>query len=245
MAIATPVPGEQTGGGDSGKKKKRRGILGTLSDHWIPFLTALVGLVTAALGLWAARSASDERDQLEVTVNQKSEQVDDLETTNSSLEAENTELRTENERLSTPSTTDSDVSSRPVDTEPRPVQELLRASDSPVVVPEHDGIDLDSPDSNWGVTGSSHDFGVGSGSNDLFGASGVLFAVVGGPPDVRTCEAQTVTEGFLSTPQTVVGQHLCVLSNQGRWAYVHIAAIDTENRTMSFDVTVWKLSTDP
>lgn len=50
---------------------------------------------------------------------------------------------------------------------------------------------------------------------------------------------------FLPGAQTVVGQHLCVRSNEGRWAYVHIAAIDTENDTVSFDITVWKLTTDP
>jgi hypothetical protein len=36
-----------------------------------------------------------------------------------------------------------------------------------------------------------------------------------------------------------------VRSNEGRWAYVRIADIDPENRRISFDVTVWKISTDP
>jgi hypothetical protein len=235
MTIATPAPEEE-----AERRKKRR--LGGLTEHWLPFVTALLTLIAAGLGVWAAQ-LSGERSDLRVTVDNQQESLGDLETTNSSLVEENARLTEQLEREQATTTTTTSLPDP--NEEPEPVQELLRASTGPVVVPEGDGIDLDSPEDNWGVTGGSHDFGVSSGAQNLYGSSDGLIAVVPGPPDVRTCEAQTVTESYLPAPQTVVGQHLCVRSNEGRWAYVHIAGIDTENDTISFDITVWKISTDP
>jgi hypothetical protein len=234
MTIATPAPEEE-----AERRKKRR--LGGVTEHWLPFLTALLTLVAAGLGVWAAQ-LSGERSDLQVTVDNQQESLGGLETTNSSLVAENARLSEQLEREQAATTT---TSIPDPNEEPEAVQEVLRASAGPVVVPEGDGIDLDSSEDNWGVTGGSHDFGVSSGAENLYGSSSGLIAVVPGPPDVRTCEAQTVTEQFLPGAQTVVGQHLCVRSNEGRWAYVHIAGIDPENDTISFDITVWKLSTDP
>ena len=191
--------------------------------------------------MWAAQ-LSGERSDLRVTVDNQEESLGDLETANSSLVEQNARLSEQLERAQTTTTT---TSLPDPNEEPEPVQELLRASTAAVVVPVEDGIDLDSPEDNWGVTGSSHDFLVGYQAQSLSGRSGAYLAVVSAPPDVRTCEAQTVTESYLPPPQTVVGQHLCVRSNEGRSAYVHIAGIEPENGTISFDVTVWKISTDP
>jgi cell division protein FtsB len=234
MAIATPAPEEEA------ERPKKTGPLGGLTEHWLPFVTALLTLVAAGLGVWAAQ-LSGERSDLRVTVENQEASLGDLETTNSSLVAENARLSEQLERAQATTTT----SLPDPNEEPEAVQEVLRTSATPVVVPEGDGIDLDSPEDNWGVTGGSHDFGVSSGADSLTGSWDGLIAVVPGPPDVRTCEAQTVTAQILPVTQTVVGQHLCVRSNEGRWAYVHIAAIDNENDTMSFDITVWKLATDP
>jgi hypothetical protein len=73
-----------------------------------------------------------------------------------------------------------------------------------------------------------------------------ILAIVGAPPTIEDCEAQTVRQGgSLEASQTVVGEQMCVRSGEGRWAYVRIAAIDTEAETMSFDIVVWKLQSDP
>jgi cell division protein FtsB len=234
MTIATPAPEEEA-------ERRKKGPLGVLTEHWLPFVTALLTLIAAGLGVWAAQ-LSGERSDLRVTVENQEESLGDLETTNSSLVEENARLSEQLERAEATTTT---TSLPDPNEEPEAVQEVLRTSAGPVVVPEGDGIDLDSPEDNWGVTGGSHDFGVSSGADSLTGSWDGLIAVVPGPPDVRTCEAQTVTEQVLPVAQTVVGQHLCVQSNEGRWAYVHIAGIDTENDTISFDITVWKLTTDP
>jgi hypothetical protein len=95
------------------------------------------------------------------------------------------------------------------------------------------------------VTSGSKDLYVNGGARSLNSSSDVLVAVMPGPPSVAECVAQTVVDSGLEAPQTVEGQHLCVRSNEGRWAYVRIADIDPENRRISFDVTVWKISTDP
>jgi hypothetical protein len=234
MTIASTAPDEEA-------ERRKKGPLGRLTEHWLPFVTALLTLCAAGLGVWAAQ-LSGERSDLRVTIENQEESLGDLKTSNSSLVEENARLSEQLERAEATTTT---TSLPDPNEEPEAVQEVLRTSVGPVVVPEGDGIDLDSPEDNWGVTGGSHDFGVSSGADSLTGSWDSLIAVVPGPPDVRTCEAQTVTEQFLPGAQTVVGQHLCVRSNEGRWAYVHIAAIDTENDTISFDVTVWKITTDP
>lgn len=117
----------------------------------------------------------------------------------------------------------------------------------PVVVAGGANIDLDSPESDWGVrTSNDHDFGP-SGAVLSIGRrdSEVKFALVKDQPTVEDCQSQTVFDNFVDIPQTVVGQRMCVWSSQGRVAYVEIADIDKENDTMSFDIVVWKLETDP
>jgi regulator of replication initiation timing len=241
MAIATPAPEEE-----AERRKKRR--LGGLTDHWLPFVTALLTLIAAALGLWAAH-LSGERNDLRVVVESQEESLGDLESTNSSLAEENSSLQEENAQLSeqleqAQSTTTTTFTEG--DEPPPPVQEVRReTAGTPLVIPEYDGFDLDSQESNWGVTSGSKDLYVNGGARSLNSSSDVLVAVMPGPPSVAECVAQTVVDSGLEAPQTVEGQHLCVRSNEGRWAYVRIADIDPENRRISFDVTVWKISTDP
>jgi hypothetical protein len=50
-----------------------------------------------------------------------------------------------------------------------------------------------------------------------------------------------VTKSWLPFLTAMLGVH----TDEERWACVRIAAIDGEARTISFDVTVWKLPTDP
>jgi hypothetical protein len=96
------------------------------------------------------------------------------------------------------------------------------------------GVDLDSQEPNWGVTASSsRDFYVTSGASSIGGSSSdrdVQFAIVKAPPTFEQCQAQTALQTVVEVAQTIAGQHLCVLSSQGRWAYVHIARIDQDQR---------------
>jgi hypothetical protein len=119
----------------------------------------------------------------------------------------------------------------------------------PIRVLEGYGVDLDSQEPNWGVTASSsRDFYVTSGASSIGGSSSdrdVQFAIVKAPPTFEQCQAQTALQTVVEVAQTIAGQHLCVLSSQGRWAYVHIARIDQDTNEMAFDIRVWTLSTDP
>ena len=65
------------------------------------------------------------------------------------------------------------------------------------------------------------------------------------PPTPRVCAGSTLPVGNITAAQTVVGQQFCVRTGEDRWAYVRIAAIDPEARTIAFDVSVWKLASDP
>jgi hypothetical protein len=113
----------------------------------------------------------------------------------------------------------------------------------PVVVPEQFGIDLDTQESNWGISPyAPPDVYVAPGVDSV---RGNILAIVRARPTLEDCEAQTVLQRFLTRAQTVVGQQICVKSSDGRWAHVRIAAIDRSARTMSFKIVVWKLPTDP
>jgi hypothetical protein len=118
---------------------------------------------------------------------------------------------------------------------------LRQTGGTPVTIAWGNGIDLDTDAANWGVDSQSHDVYFQS-SQSIAGAEYVL---VSEPPTPATCAASTLPVTRLTTAETVVGQQFCVHTNEERWAYVRIAAIDDEARTVSFDVTVWKLPTDP
>lgn len=107
-------------------------------------------------------------------------------------------------------------------------------------------IDLDSQEPNWGVGSRSHkDICASFGSNGAARINATELAVVARPPTLEHCEKQTVLRPSTTTAETVVGQHLCVRSSDKRWAHVRIAAIDRSASTMSFDIVVWKLPSDP
>jgi hypothetical protein len=112
-----------------------------------------------------------------------------------------------------------------------------------VAVPERFGIDLDTQESNWGISPfAPPDIYVAPGVDSV---RGITLAIVRARPAFEDCEAQTVLQRYLTRAQTVVGQQMCVKSSDGRWAHVRIAAIDRSAKTMSFKIVVWKLPTDP
>jgi hypothetical protein len=123
--------------------------------------------------------------------------------------------------------------------------EVFRETDgAPVVVASC--IDLDSQEPNWGVGSRNHkDLCVSFGALGAASVKATRLAVVDAPPSFEDCEKETVLRPSTTTGETVLRQHLCVRSSDKRWAHVRIAAIDRSASTMSFDIVVWKLRSDP
>jgi hypothetical protein len=125
-----------------------------------------------------------------------------------------------------------------------PARVFRETDGAPVVVASC--IDLDSQEPDWGVGSRSHkDLCVSFGSNGAARINATELAVVGTPPRLADCEEQTVRRPSTTTAETVPRQQLCVRSSDKRWAHVRIAAIDRSASTMSFDIVVWKLPSDP
>jgi hypothetical protein len=136
----------------------------------------------------------------------------------------------------TPSTT---TTSTPTTT--TSVDPVYRQSEAAVPVPAQYGIDLDSSAPNWDVK---------PGSGDIYVSPFVSSITTRKPaivrdPTLAKCKAATDVDINLEPAETVVGQQVCIQTSNSRWAYVRIAAIDEDAETMSFDITVWKLPTDP
>jgi len=224
----------------SEKSSERRGVLAALTERWLPFLTAVFVLATAVVGLYAARTTSERNElqdnsaSLEAQNRGLSDTVRKQEATISSLEAENDRLERQLQEARNPG------GSTP---SPEPVGVFNQTGEVPVVVGSC--IDLDSQDPNWGVDSGGHkDLCVSFGANGSARVN-ARAAVVDGPPTVGDCEKLTVPLSSTTTAETVVRQNLGVRSSDDRWAHVRIAAIDRSASTMSFDIVVWKLDSDP
>jgi hypothetical protein len=135
----------------------------------------------------------------------------------------------------TPSTTT--TTSTPTST--TSVDPVYRRSEAAVAVPVQYGIDLDSSAPDWDVKPGSGDIYVSPFASSI---TTRRLAIVR-DPTLAKCQAATDIEINLEPAETVVGQQVCIQTSNDRWSYVRIAAIDQE--AMSFDITVWKLPTDP
>jgi hypothetical protein len=219
----------------------------------VPTFTYQLGQDNGSAG--AARAIADfDRVQ---------EELANAQTQVAELEEENAKLRSENDRLSRaadsggagtePSSEQlgpSEVSTalpQAVEADDETSPGVFRTTgDEPIVVGAGGDIDIDSLEPDWGVrTSSDQDFGPSTSTNSIGADSRVKFAFVRNRPTFAECEAQTVFDNIVRTEQTVEGQQMCVWSSQGRTAYVRVADIDRENETMSFDIVVWKLPSDP
>ena len=216
------------------EKKKGDGFLASVTKNWLPFLTALLVLITAALGLYT-KQVADQRDEAEAGSSELEQQIAELEEQKASLEADLEEAQAVPVTTPTPAR---GTTATTLDTTP----EVRRESGgAPVTIAWGNGIDLDTDAANWGVDASGKDVFV-QGAPYISGAEYVL---VREPPTPASCAASTLPVNTITEAETVVGQQFCVHTGEERWAYVRIAAIDTEARTISFDITVWKLPTDP
>ena len=217
------------------KSSERRGILAAITQHWVPFLTALVGLATAVVSLYAAQRAISQRNEIQDSSASLEAQVQELKAENDKLKAENDRLQKQLDEATDPR--DSTSSLGP--------GVFRQTGKVPVVIRVFSCIDLDSQEPNWGVdSGGKKDFCVSFGADGSATVNGRM-AVVGRPPTIDDCEKLTVPLSSTTTAETVVGQHLCIRSSDKRWARGRIAAIDRAASTMSFDIVVWKLDSDP
>jgi hypothetical protein len=223
------------------EEKRGDGFLAAVTKSWLPFLTAILVLATAALGLYT-KQVADQRDEAQAGSDELEAEKDELEQQIATLEEQRATLEADLAEAQQTSVTSPTASGGTTETTLDPTPEVLRQSGgTPVTIAWGSGIDLDTDAANWGVDAQSHDVFVQSSPS----ISGAEYVLVSEPPIPATCAASTLPVTHLTSAETVVGQQFCVHTNQERWAYVRITAIDTEARTISFDVTVWKLPTDP
>jgi hypothetical protein len=189
-------------------------------------LAGLTAVVLAGGGLWAAIGELTDRTNGRTPT--PTSQQPPISTTSGPSTSGTTETTTP------PSTTSTTLGG-----------EVFRETDgAPVVVASC--IDLDSQEPDWGVGSRTHkDLCVSFGALGAASVKATRLAVVDDPPRLEDCEKQTVLRPATTTAETVPTQHLCVRSSDKRWAHVRIAAIDRSASTMSFDIVVWKLPSDP
>jgi hypothetical protein len=237
MHTTTPPP-PPPAPGEAGKKQGD-GFLASVTKHWLPFFTAILVLATAALGLYTKQIA-DERDEAQAGSSELEADKAALELEIEALEQQKAALEADlEEAQATPVTTLRDGTTA---TTLDPTPEILRQTGgTPVTIGFGHGIDLDTDADNWGIDDGGTDIYSDGGPS----ISGSQFSLVGAPPTPVSCAASTLPITHITAAQTVVGQQFCVHTDEGRWAYVRIAAIDPEARTIAFDVTVWKLPSDP
>ncbi|HET8619951.1 MAG TPA: hypothetical protein VFM27_13380 [Acidimicrobiales bacterium] len=223
------------------EEKKGDGFLTAVTKHWLPFFTAILVLATAALGLYS-KQVADQRDEAEAGSSELEAEKAELQQEIADLEEQKAGLERELEEAQQAPVTTPTTRGGTTATTLDPTPEILRQTGgTPVTIAFGSGIDLDTDADNWGVNEGATDVST-TGSPSI---SGSQFSLVTEPPTPVTCAASTLPVTYLNSAQTVVGQQFCVHTNEERWAYVRIAAIDTEARTISFDVTVWKLASDP
>ena len=223
------------------EEKRGDGFLAAVTKSWLPFLTAILVLATAALGLYT-KQVADQRDEAQAGSDELAAEKDELEQQIAELEEQKATLQADlEEAQQTPVTTPTASGGTTATTLDRTPEVLRQTGGTPVTIAWGNGIDLDTDAANWGVDAGTYDVFVQSTPS----LSGAEYVLVSEPPTPASCAASTLPVNGLTSAETVVGQQFCVHTNEERWAYVRIAAIDTESRTMSFDVTVWKLPTDP
>jgi hypothetical protein len=234
--------------------------LDSFTKGWLPFLTAILVAVTAALGLYAAlvttakASETEKADSLAKANKNLNSDNENLDSTVSSLASQNSQLTTENEKLNSTNSSlveENDTLRGSSTTTTKPASdgpEIWRESGAnPVVIQFNGGFDLDSLAPNWGIDGN-HDIAASYSSFERHitdSGNSSQFSIVKATPTIEACKAQTIVTERLSTAETVEGQLFCVRTSEGRSGYVRIAAINPTDRTFSFDVLIWKLPTDP
>lgn len=236
------------------KRQGRRRLWGFLVDRGTELLAAVLTLVAAVLGVWGAQ-LNNENQELAA-------EVDSLEDTGSVLRDDNASLtedladmtasrdswkeRAENARdepddLPTVTTEPAvGPDDAPGNVTPGAAGIFRQTGDAPVTFAVFYGIDLDSQEPNWSVSNGGDikfERRTNGFSLDTYGR----VAIVDGDATYEECDAQTVLQSDLTKEQTVVGSQFCVVTNEGRWAYVRIIGLDPERETITLHVVVYTL----
>ncbi|NUT37120.1 MAG: hypothetical protein HOV79_29025 [Hamadaea sp.] len=143
-------------------------------------------------------------------------------------------------------TQSSPAASSPSPTSPWPRAEApIRRQAQGVSLPIYYSLDLDSTASNWGVAqGSASGWDIrgayGVGTHGI--ASFKDLTLVSGTPTYRMCQEATALQRGISQEQTRDGTSFCVKTDQGRWAWVTIAAV-TNSARADLNILVWEVPT--
>ncbi|MBN0042698.1 hypothetical protein JS756_00935 [Streptomyces actuosus] len=137
------------------------------------------------------------------------------------------------------------VTPRPTDTAPNADSAdgsvYRETGNTPVTIKCQSKIDLDSTAPDWGTdTARGTDIGFCQPLDSTrFLWSRDKLSIITSEPTVATCAATTINDRRLTAEQTRKGTQMCVLTSEGRWAYVSIAGVDQERDTISMNITVW------
>ncbi|MFC7480434.1 hypothetical protein ACFQX7_10855 [Luedemannella flava] len=107
------------------------------------------------------------------------------------------------------------------------------------------GVDLDADetaapdwryDQGWGSPKGRDIFFVSP--TTVYPGSGKIL-VVNAPPTYDTCRTATGYGDSLTGSQVRAGTHLCLITDEDRWAYVKITGVNRDDKTMTIQITVW------
>ena len=226
-------------------------------DKGLPFLTAMLTVLAAALGVWGVKATND-KGELADSVSSLENERDVLREDNASLTAHLADMETSRDSWkeraedaeradtsdSTTTTLPGDPSDPPDDVTPSAAGIFRETGRSPVTFAYGYGIDFDTRDVNWGVASFSQDVGLSKQTDglSLFVPSHVI-AVVDKEATYADCDAETVLQEDLGAELTVVGSQFCMRTSEGRWAYVKIVGLDPARETITLHIVVFTLQT--
>lgn len=244
------------GDGDEGRRGCLGGLVGFVADKGIPLLIAVLGLLAALATTYGAVVKADA-NQLEDDNGALDRRIENLEQENSDLRTEVETLTEERNRLreqvSDMSETEpptepegGDPSTSPITTPetPRRSTVLRETGDTPLTFASGYSVDLDTDAPDWGVrSGTSGDIyfylGSSSTSEPQLLSDGEV-SVVDHVPTEAECDDATVLQPQVPQDQIRQGLQICTLTSEDRFAYVRIATIDPDARTITLDIIVWE-----
>jgi hypothetical protein len=242
MSTTTSDPGAPPRERRPGPEKKG-GPVAFVSDKAIPLLIAVLGLATALAGTWGALATARAKDA-EADRTQLEHQVTQLADDNTALQDDKADLQAQVDDLTatTATTRLTDDGERPTTgtsgqgSRSSPI--LRQTGDTPVTFTAGYGIDLDSTAPDWGVRQGGGTLYFAKTDDPQLGTPEV--SMVDHVPTKAECDDATVRQPSMPRELTRVGTQICTRSYDGHTAYVHIADINTDARTITLDIIVWE-----
>lgn len=209
---------------------------GVSKEIWVAVITAsgtiLAAVIAAAVAIGTGNASvpgldgSPSVSSLERTISRLQQEVSALNAENEDLSGQVGDLTTQLEAAGETAAAPSGSTS---------AGEVVRSTEgTPIRIGFGDCLDLDSTAPNWGVPDG--DFCIWA--HDV---QGQTMTVLDEAPDAEICAAQTNVEDYMSgVAPTLLGKHLCVKANSGRYADVQVVTIDETAETYDLNITVWK-----